>query len=685
MLKGLNDSEEMAMNIKLKEDKKEFVFGDIEVGTGAKNRYLLHPNLFYYSPKTNVNFIGDLNNQGINNFGFREYLEFEGGFGSLINANNTGASSFRSNFKQFLSNQNVKSKINQFGALNIRHSISDATDINGYVIRSNSKSETETNTQNQYLLEDAPYLESRNNTQTLRNNFTIGKLTLEYKPHHEVDFTYNSLIKITDNDSNEDLSTIHPLHNNNLHILSDIKSIDFKQNISYSQKLSKNHTGTIEATYSLQKNKPFTEWLTDRQILQGLIPLEDDDVYTILQTKRNKEHHANAVLKHYWVLNNFNHIYTSAGVNAMFSEFYSQEEQHLSNGTTNDFKSASFGNDFGYDFLNTFFGLEYKLQTGIATFKPMVYAHFYNWKTTQLDEQNTHTKALILPQFTTKIELNRSEKINFRYSLNARFPDIEQLASNFVLNSFNSVFKGNPNLENQLYHAINLNYYKFSLVKNLNINLSTTLNKRVKQIKNTTQLEGIDQYSTSMMFDLPEHNWTVLGLASKTIHKFKFKWLGNFTYNDFHQILNNDTHLNISKSISSTTSVETLFKNFPNIELGYTKDFNNYRSFLQINNFENDRFFVYMEYYFLKNFILKADYTFDQYHNKNNQTKNTFDTANASLFYQVEDSPWGFEINATNLFNTTFKQQNTFNNFLISDTKTYILPRIIMFKVAYKL
>ncbi|MCH7524571.1 MAG: hypothetical protein IIC74_06070, partial [Bacteroidetes bacterium] len=50
-----------------------------------------------------------------------------------------------------------------------------------------------------------------------------------------------------------------------------------------------------------------------------------------------------------------------------------------------------------------------------------------------------------------------------------------------------------------------------------------------------------------------------------------------------------------------------------------------------------------------------------------------------------EDSAWGFEITATNIFNTTFKEQNSFNSFLISDTKTFILPRIIMFKIAYKL
>lgn len=104
-----------------------------------------------------------------------------------------------------------------------------------------------------------------------------------------------------------------------------------------------------------------------------------------------------------------------------------------------------------------------------------------------------------------------------------------------------------------------------------------------------------------------------------------------------------------------------------------------------INNFENDRLFVNLEYDFLKDFIFKADYSFDNYTNKNNGIDNSFDTANMSLFYQKEDTPWGFEINAINLFDLTFKQQNAFSNFLISDSKTFILPRIIMFKISYKL
>ena len=222
------------------------------------------------------------------------------------------------------------------------------------------------------------------------------------------------------------------------------------------------------------------------------------------------------------------------------------------------------------------------------------------------------------------------------------------------------------------------------MFKNLNFNVNTSFNKRVETLKSVTQLQGIDQFTTQVLFDLPEHSWNVSSRLSKKIKKIKYNISAHFGYNDFYQILNDQTNLNISKNISSTLSIETSFKKHPNVEIGYTKDYNNYKFLGGENNFENDRFFAILEYDFLDNFIFKADYSYDAYANKSANILNTFDTANASLFYQVEDSPWGFEINATNLFDITFKQQNSFNSFLISDSKTFILPRIVMFKVAYK-
>jgi hypothetical protein len=59
--------------------------------------------------------------------------------------------------------------------------------------------------------------------------------------------------------------------------------------------------------------------------------------------------------------------------------------------------------------------------------------------------------------------------------------------------------------------------------------------------------------------------------------------------------------------------------------------------------------------------------------------------ANTTLSTKKENSTWSYKINAQNLFNTQFKQSNLFSGYVISDTKTFILPRVVLFSIGYNL
>ncbi|PIB33308.1 hypothetical protein BFP78_03345 [Gaetbulibacter sp. 5U11] len=685
MLKGLQDSDDMALNIKLKEDKKKFMFGDIEAGVGVKDRYVVHPSIFYYSPKTNVNVIGDLNNTGVKSFTIKDYLEFEGGIGKLLSDAGNYFKLYRSDFAQFLDNQDYKSSANQFGAFNIRQSINQVTDLSAYAIVNNEKNTTTSNTINTYQNIHQPFTEQRFANNALDNFFTIGKVTLEYKPTIKEDLNINTVIKVTNNKGLGVINTINPSQDNTISTTNNVTGLNLKQNFSYSRKLSKNHTATLQSIYTFKNDQPITNWLTNQQILQGLIPLQMDINYNIQQTKTVKTNSVNTILKDYWVLNNFNHLYTSLGVNAAFNSFNTQDLQQLSDGTINNFETAGFNNQLHYNLMDTYLGLEYKFQIGIATFKPAAYLHFYNWQANQLSSRISNYKTVLLPQFTSNIEFSNSEKIDFKYKLNATFPTINRIANNFILNNFNSVFKGDANLSNTLYHTASVSYRRFSLFRGLNYSLITTYNKRIKSIKNTIQLQGIEQFSTPVMFDQPEQALSVSGRFSKNIKKLKLKFNSRWSYNDYYQIVNLNTSLNSSKNFNNTISLETNFKNHPNIEVGYKHATSNYKSRGNLTQFLNTSFFTNLEYDFLNDFIFKADYSLDTFNNKTTNNTNQFDMANASLFYQTEDSPWGFEVSASNMFDVKFRQTNNFSNFLIQDSKTFVLPRIIMFKVIYKL
>ena len=80
-----NNQDRVAINIKLKEGKKNFWFGDITAGAGTApspndELYLVQPKLFYYSPKYSINLIGDINNIGEVALNNRDLRGFGGGF-----------------------------------------------------------------------------------------------------------------------------------------------------------------------------------------------------------------------------------------------------------------------------------------------------------------------------------------------------------------------------------------------------------------------------------------------------------------------------------------------------------------------------------------------------------------------------------------------------------------------------
>src|SRR5690606_4638141 len=135
-----NNMDNIAINIKLKEGKSNFWFGDITAGGGVSENnalYLAQPKLFYYSPKYSVNIIGDLNNIGEVAFTRRDYFNFSGGFRAP--SRNSGTSlNLGSNNLGFLLLQNNRAKdINtKFGAANFSYSPNKKLDLSGFAILS---------------------------------------------------------------------------------------------------------------------------------------------------------------------------------------------------------------------------------------------------------------------------------------------------------------------------------------------------------------------------------------------------------------------------------------------------------------------------------------------------------------------------------------------------------------------
>jgi hypothetical protein len=127
-----NNQNNVAIDIKLKEGKESFWFGNVTTGLGdspTDNLYLLQPKLFYYSPKYSINFIGDLNNIGEVALTRRDIRGFGGGFRTPSRQSGTSIN-LGDNSLNFLTNgRNALKTKNKLATGNFSYSPNSALDL----------------------------------------------------------------------------------------------------------------------------------------------------------------------------------------------------------------------------------------------------------------------------------------------------------------------------------------------------------------------------------------------------------------------------------------------------------------------------------------------------------------------------------------------------------------------------
>ena len=677
-LKGLSDSDEMAMNIKLKEDKKRFVFGDIEAGKGNDEFYKTSANLFYYSPKTNVNFIGNINNIGEKTFTFRDYMSFSGG----VNAIFSGNFNFRGgDFSQFMENNDVLKSEQKFGALNITKVATDKLDVSGYAIFSNSETSSFIENFNEYTT----FSEERTNATNTDNLLGIGNLNVEFNPNSKEKWYARSQVKRSNNTNNNSLLSLVNGNTNTIYTDRDLTATYINQNIEWHKRQNDKHTFSSVINYTFDKSNKTAFWETQDPILQGLIPADNNQtLLRINQLKDTQEHNFDGVFKHFWEINNSNHVYTTLGNKFLSEDFFTDDSQILDDTSNNNFANDGFGNDLNFQLNDLFLGVHYKFRTGIFTVKQGFEAHNYSWSLQNQTNLNKN-KWVVLPDLLAKIEFNKSKKIQINYNLKTSFSDASKFANRFYLQSYNSVFRGNEEIENNLFHAARIYYSRFSLYRGLMMFASLNYNKQIRGVRNTVDFNDINQFLIVKMFDNPSEDWRGNINIQKSIHNLKYKVDVGFNNSKYIQELNNNIQTNTNNNYDYELGIETLFDNFPTIEIGLNRSIGNFTARTNTSKFVTTEPFLTVDYDFLEGFIFNFDYRQSKYQNKTLGQKNTYEIANATLSYKGENSAWSYKITAQNMFNTQFKQSNSFSDFLISDRKTFILPRIVMFSIGYNL
>ena len=685
-LKGLEDSDKMALNIKLKDGKKKFAFGDVEAGAGIENRFLAHPKLFYYSPKTAVNLIGDFNNIGQKSFTVQDYLDFEGGFGLALEDPSTYFNLYSDEFAQFLREDEFTYSKNDFAAASLSQDLGRNFSLDAYSIFNKGKLRTKT-VQDISYQSDSQADEFRNNTGQNDLLFSINKIKLRYDNMDNVDLRTNTTIKYNDGESQSNLSSLVQNNEEFVNTNNQPRQLEFTQTLNLNTQFSYKHTTKAEITFKHSESNNNRLWDFNEALFTDIMPLVvEDDSFQLEQDHTTKLNNIKLNAKHYWVLADFHHIYPVAGFNYFNTEFNTLDRQILNDGSINSFEDAGFNNRLDFSLLDAYVGFQYKTQIDDLVLRPGLVVHNYNWNVAQFsNEIANENKMMLLPEFFAEYEFNSSKKIKLEYNRYSNFSKISQFANRLRLQSFNQLYRGNSELENQIYNRIRLNYRNFNMFRGLIYFINLSYSHREQSIRNLTEIDGIDQISTSIYTDLPENTYSISGNINKRISDYRLSFGTNFSFSDYSRIINNETLDYQNNNYGYNLKVQTRYDEWPNLEVGFRHSFSELSSENSTNEFMRITPFAILEYDFFEDFIFKFNYDYNYFENQSTNNINRFEIAESSLFYSKEDSAWGFEIQATNLFDVSFKRENSVNEFIVADRRIFLQPRTILFKLIYKL
>ncbi|MGX7667431.1 carboxypeptidase regulatory-like domain-containing protein [Flavobacterium pedocola] len=708
-LKGLENNEEnVALNIKLKEGKKNFWFGDMTAGIGVghkEDRYILNPKLFYYNPKYSINVIGNMNNIGELPLTMQDYFKFTGGFKNMMRRAGTSFNVVSNDLGILgLRNNQAKEIDTKFGAANFSYNPSKAWSVSGFGIMMGSQTDLQTNSKMTRIDSDGTKTVNDEASITKQESrLGLFKLSSSYVPSDKVHFDYDALAKFSKQDESTTLlsNSVITGSSGTIALFNDVYSkkkqnpLSFNQNLNYYYTLNEKHVFAFEMQHLYQDEDPFYNANLKFQPFD-LGPGYDDSQNRndLSQNRFVKTNKLDGKFDYYYMVTPKSNINVTLGNTYSYQNFNSHIFQLLDNGTQNDLNDTQNNNNVTYAFNDVFAGLHYKFIAGKFTFNPGFTVHNYQTNDEQLGTSNKNSFNRFLPDFYALWQLKKTETLTYNFGMANNFTDINKLAEGYVFSNYNSLYSGNRTLENSLSQVHSLRYFRFNMFNQENIVGNITYTKQTDGIKSKvlfTGPTGISQVLSSVNMNSSFADETFSGSGNygrSFLRYYKGSAGASLNWSKFNNIRTyspTDEEVQTTESFTQSYNVKfsTNYKTIPNIELAYN---------FTINDFSSDTYYidapsVTLEYYFLDAFSFTSEYTFYNNRNKAKTISNEYDFLSAALMYQKKDSKWEWKLSGTNLLNTgslnnsSFDQiggRNTFSSYIVQ-------PRYLILSLKYAL
>lgn len=698
-LRGVgNNQDNVAINIKLKQGKESFWFGNVTTGAGDSPKeelYLVQPKLFYYSPKYSINFIGDMNNIGEVALSRRDIRGFGGGFRSPSRQSGTSIN-LGDNSLNFLTNQSNAQRIeNKLATGNFSYSPNEKLDLTGFLIFNSSIIDAKENSFIQYTdsrlqIPD----ETTEETSEERSNQGLLKLSASYKPNFNNQMDYDILVRASDDRQQQNvLSSVI----GRTAQLEEVTPFSINQNLNYYFTLNEDNIFAFEAQHLLKNEDPFynANLANDPNGNDAFDPTATAlglatnlNGYDLGQNRKIFSNQLDAKLDYYHIINPKSNLNLTLGTILSHQSFESSIFQFLDQGIrfqpTPSFNNGLASNDVEYNFRDLYLGMHYRFRTGKFTFTPGFSIHAYGNNNQQNNILVEDNFIRFLPDFETRIQIKKGESLTLNYRMQNQFTDVTRLAQGLVLNNYNSLQYGEPDLQNALSHNISLLYSSFNLFNYTNVFARVSYTSNIDQIRSLTNFESIIRTSTFFNSNFADENFNAFGRIQRTFGKIRASLNAAFNYSKINQFIQGVPSLNEGFTQTFTPGIRTNFKVAPNVSLRYRYSLINNDQGSRTTKFIVQSPSIEFDAYIWEKITLVSNYSYTR-QDLGTQVQ-SFQNWDAGLSYRKDkDAKWEFELKASNILNIDAQVRNSANNLSVFNAQTFIQPRFITLRGVYNL
>ncbi len=681
LLKGVEESDKVALNLTLKEDAKRLWFGNLELGYGlfSENRYEVRGNLMNFGKKNKYYFLANLNNTGYDATGdinqlirpFRIDEPASVGDDQQVNSL-IGLTSNPPNFKRSRTNFNNS----ELFSLNAIFNPSEKLKIKTLAFFNGDE--------NDFFRNSIQTFEANQTNFTNTEDYTLRNKTLT--GFGKVDLTYDisktsSLEAVTKYNSGSTNGTSNLVFNgaSTLQRLETNNKL-FDQKISYTNKFKEKKVFLLTARF-IDESTP-QNYSINRFFYENLFP-GNQEINNVAQVIEN---------------------------NMQFAGI----EAHLLDRRENEnLLELQLGNQYRKDNLNSVFQL--KQDENILQLPPGFQNHTqytsndlylkskYQW---QVLEDFSLIGKMDLHQLSNKLEyegFNESEnpffinptlgldwKINSKnrlrssYSINTTNAGILDVYSNFVLTGFRSFQSGTGNFNQLEASTFILNYELGQWSDRFFANTFLVYSKNHDFFSSSSIIEQNYSLSEKTLFKNREY----LSINSNMDRYFRFirsnlKLDLGYVQSNYKNIVNNSGVREINSwNYFYGTELRSGFTGFFNYHLGTKWTTSKIETGTFSNSFTDNLSFLDLSFIFNERF--DAQVKTERYFFGNLQAENTYYFLDMDATYQLKPNKFTLSLEARNLFDTEIFRSFTVSDIGTSTTSYRLLPRFALLKLKYR-